>query len=153
MKVALDSNILVYLAGGERVPGDRTKIVAAREIVEHLLAIATVVVPVQAIGEATRVLREKYRRSHSEVGAAFEGWAGIYDFAPTTADHVARGLDLVQTHRLQHWDAIITAVASDADCLILLSEDMQHGFIWRGLTIVNPFAVPQHHLLASLLEP
>lgn len=151
MRIALDSNILVYLAGGERRPGDDAKIATARSTAGHLLASATVVVPIQAIGEATRVLREKYRRSPEHVAAAFESWIEIYETVSTDSESMARGLDLATIHHFQHWDAIIVAVSADAECSLFLSEDMQDGFVWRGLTIINPFADPLHPLLASLL--
>jgi predicted nucleic acid-binding protein len=32
------------------------------------------------------------------------------------------------------------AAAAQAGCRLLLSEDMQDGFTWRGVTIRNPFA-------------
>jgi predicted nucleic acid-binding protein len=43
-------------------------------------------------------------------------------------------------------------VVVEADCRLLLSEDMQDGFIWHGVTIANPFAHPRHPLLEGLLE-
>ena len=35
---------------------------------------------------------------------------------------------------------------------LLLSEDLQDGFTWRGVTVANPFAAQQHPLWASLLR-
>ena len=61
-------------------------------------------------------------------------------------------INLAVDHRLNIWDSVMISVASEAGCRLLLSEDMQDGFAWRGLTVVNPFAVPQHPLLASLLD-
>jgi predicted nucleic acid-binding protein len=43
------------------------------------------------------------------------------------------------------------AAAADAGCRLLLSEDLQEGFTWRGVTVVNPFADTRHPLLAALL--
>jgi hypothetical protein len=34
---------------------------------------------------------------------------------------------------------------------LLLSEDMQDGFIWNGVPVVNPFGKVRHSLLAGLL--
>ena len=42
-------------------------------------------------------------------------------------------------------------VTASADCRILLSEDMHDGFVWRGLTVIDPFVERVHPLLASLL--
>jgi hypothetical protein len=49
------------------------------------------------------------------------------------------------------WDAIILAAASEAGCRVLLSEDMQEGFTWGGVTIINPFAFSPHRLLVDLM--
>jgi hypothetical protein len=34
---------------------------------------------------------------------------------------------------------------------LLLSEDLQDGFTWGGVTVANPFAARRHALLESLL--
>lgn len=47
---------------------------------------------------------------------------------------------------------MIVAVAAEAGCRLLISEDLQDGFTWAGLTIVNPFAQPVHPLLQAALR-
>jgi predicted nucleic acid-binding protein len=59
--------------------------------------------------------------------------------------------DLAATHRLGIWDSIMIAVAAENGCQLLLSEDLQDGFIWSGLTGANPFAAVPHPLLTALL--
>jgi predicted nucleic acid-binding protein len=49
-------------------------------------------------------------------------------------------VDLAAEHRISIWDAVILGCAAEASCRVLFSEDMQHGFIWRGLTVINPFS-------------
>ena len=44
------------------------------------------------------------------------------------------------------------SVAAEGGCRLLLSEDLQDGFSWRGVTIANPFAASRHPLLDALLE-
>lgn len=41
--------------------------------------------------------------------------------------------------------------AAAAGCTLLLSEDMQGGFVTRGLTIVDPLREDTHPKLAALL--
>jgi predicted nucleic acid-binding protein len=50
------------------------------------------------------------------------------------------------------WDALVMAVAAENRCRIVLSEDLQHGFTWRGTTIVNPFLPDESPLLAAILS-
>ena len=59
--------------------------------------------------------------------------------------------DLATDHQLGIWDAVILSAASQAGCRLLLSEDLQEGFTWGGVTVVNPFSSPQHALLHALL--
>jgi predicted nucleic acid-binding protein len=49
-------------------------------------------------------------------------------------------------------DAVMLSVAADAGCRLVLSEDLQDGFTWRGVTVTNPFGGEQHALLDSLLR-
>jgi predicted nucleic acid-binding protein len=41
---------------------------------------------------------------------------------------------------------------SDAGCRLLLSEDLQEGFTWSGVTVANPFAPARHALLDAVLS-
>jgi predicted nucleic acid-binding protein len=61
-------------------------------------------------------------------------------------------MDLVVDHRFQVWDALIMAVAAENHCRMLLSEDLQNNFIWRGVTVVNPFTLPTSPLLDNVLQ-
>jgi predicted nucleic acid-binding protein len=55
-------------------------------------------------------------------------------------------------NQLRIWDAIVLAATAEAGCQLLLTEDLQDGFSWAGVTVVNPFAVPSHKLLSALLH-
>ena len=61
-------------------------------------------------------------------------------------------MDLAVDHQLSIWDAVILAAAAETGCRLVLSEDMQEGFAWRGLTVANPFADQRHALLQAILE-
>ena len=65
------------------------------------------------------------------------------------APRCAAAIRLIE--QLHILDALIVAVAAENRCRILLSEDLQAGFTWRGVTVVNPFAAPSSPLLASLI--
>lgn len=36
---------------------------------------------------------------------------------------------------------------------MLLSEDLQDGFVWRGVSVANPFGHHKDELLSALLNP
>ena len=60
-------------------------------------------------------------------------------------------MDLAADHQLGLWDALILSAAADAGCRLLLSEDLQDGFTWSGVTVTNPFGSSPHTLLGALL--
>jgi predicted nucleic acid-binding protein len=78
-------------------------------------------------------------------------WADSFEVADSGWAAFQSAFDLTVDHNLQIWDALILAVTAENRCRILLSEDMQHGFTWRGVTVVNPYQIPSHPLLTSFL--
>jgi len=149
-RVALDSNILAYLAGVIHVEADKTKVDKALTVIEQLSNVR-LIAPVQALGELFIVLRRSGKsaaKARDTVTDMLETFA-----APASEPRTVRAaLDLVVDHKLQFWDAMIVSAAADAGCALLLSEDMQHGFVSRGLTIANPLAEEAHPKLAALLK-
>jgi predicted nucleic acid-binding protein len=47
---------------------------------------------------------------------------------------------------------MIFCVAAEVGCRYLISEHMQHGFTWRGLTIINPFSQEGDRTLCAVLD-
>ena len=60
-------------------------------------------------------------------------------------------MDIAADHRLQIWDALILSVAAENGSRLLLSEDLQDGFTWHGVTVVNPFTARPSTLLQDFL--
>jgi predicted nucleic acid-binding protein len=79
-------------------------------------------------------------------------WIDGFSVEGTAPGVLVVAADLAATHQLDIWDAVILSAASAAGCSLLLSEDLQDGFIWGGVTVVNPFAESLHPLLASALD-
>jgi predicted nucleic acid-binding protein len=78
-------------------------------------------------------------------------WADSHETVDTPWAAFQAAFDLTTTGQFQIWDALIINIAAENRCRMLLSEDMQHNFTYRGVTIVNPYAIPTHPLLAPLL--
>ena len=103
-------------------------------------------------GELFRVLVGKGDCSRAAARAAIVTWRDTYATPATTQVTMLAAMDLAADHDLSIWDAVILAAAADAGCRLLLSEDMQDGFAWRGLTVANPFADRRHPLLTAILN-
>lgn len=151
MRVALDSNILAYLAGVSRSAKDDDKITKVRELVSRLAESVSLVAPAQTLGELFVVLRRS-GASAEEAREVLLEFAEAFGTSASEIRTVLSAADLVVDHKLQFWDALIVTAAADAGCALLLSEDMQHGFVTRGLTIVNPLVDDAHPKLAVLIE-
>lgn len=139
MAIALDSNILLYASGFIRIEADRAKVETARTLIMHLDGQRTVVAA-QALGEVHHVLT-RFGMSLIDARAEVARARGGGTVIPTLAPTFDAALDLATRHRFQIWDAIIVTTAAEAGARWLLSEDMQDGFVWRGVTILNPFPI------------
>lgn len=146
MRVALDTNVLAYAEG----VNDSEKRDIVLELVRNLPQESTII-PVQVLGELFNVLTRKAGRSRAEAREALLGWRDTFPVVETAPEVMLAAADLATDHRLGIWDAVILSVASQAGCRLLLSEDLQDGFTWGGVTVVDPFASPRHALLESLL--
>jgi predicted nucleic acid-binding protein len=151
IRIAFDTNILVYLANTSATAVDAVKTVKLLDMMERLEGQADLVVPVQALGELNTVLRRN-RVTSERSSLILEQWIASSENPPSTMSTLRIALDLSRRHRLQFWDSLVVAAASEAGCLLLLSEDMPNGFTVRGLTVVNPLIDKPHRALAWLFD-
>ena len=147
MNVAIDSNVL---ASAEGVNGTQNRD-AAIALLQALPPESTLV-PVQALGELFAVLVRKARKPRADAAAAVLSWGDAFPLIETSNDVLLAATDLAQAHQLSLWDAVMLSAAADARCRLLLSEDLQDGFTWRGVTVTNPFASRRHPLLEALIS-
>jgi len=147
LRIALDTNILAYAEG---INGTEWRS-SALDLVARLPQEATVI-PVQVLGELFNVLVRKAGKPRAEAREALLSWRDTFPVVETSPEVMLSALDLASDHQLGIWDAVILSAASQAGCRLLLSEDMQEGFTWGGVTVVNPFASPQHPLLNASLD-
>ena len=133
-RIALDTNVIAYAEG---VNGAERRAVATQILRD--LNEDEIVIPAQALAELFTLLIRKVRRPVPEVRAAVMSWHDAYLIADTSSGVLLDAMELASTHRFGLWDAIMLAAAAASGCRWLLSEDMQDGFTWRGVTIRNPF--------------
>lgn len=146
MKIAIDTNVLAY-AEGTNGSDMRDK---ALKLIQRLPQ-ESIVLPVQTMGELFHVLVRKAKRRPAKAREAILAWCDAYSLVETSAFVLFSAADLAIDHGLSIWDSVILAAAANAGCRLLLSEDLQNGFTWNSVTVVNPFEDKPHPLLASLL--
>jgi len=146
MKIALDTNVLAYAEGANgAVMRDK-----ALELIQRLPP-AAIVLPVQTLGELFNVLVRKAKRRPARARVALQSWCDAYALVETSAAVMISATDLASDHGLTIWDSVVLAAAAEGNCRLLLSEDLQEGFTWRGVTVANPFAATRHPMLAAVL--
>lgn len=147
MKLALDTNVLAYAEGVNGVLLKK----AALELLKNL-PLGLVVVPVQVLGELYRVLVGKAGWKTAAAHAALLSWSDAYQTIETSTDVMLAAADVAVHHKFGIWDAVILCAGEEAGCRLLLSEDMQHGFTYKGITVVNPFTKTRHPLLEAVMN-
>ena len=147
MRAALDTNVLAYAEGINGLAMQRK----AWELIARLPS-TIAVLPVQVLGELFNVLTRKAKRTRADASLAVQRWADAFPVADTSASSFLTAIDLSVAHDLSIWDAVIMSVASEADCRLLLTQDLHNGLNWGGVTVVDPFTEPAHELLGYLLD-
>lgn len=147
MKIALDTNVLAYAEG----IGEGAK---RRKILDLLSALPAdnVVLPAQTLGELFRVLTGKSSIARTKARAIVLSWSDAFGVHDSMRTAFLSAFDLAAEMSMQIWDGLVLSVAAEARCRILLSEDFQHGFTWRGVTVVNPYTDEVHPLIKALSE-
>lgn len=126
----LDSNVVIYAFSKDH------RAARAVEIIEYRPAIS-----VQTLNEFVNVARRKLKFDDDQIeaGLAYIITACSNVHALTLSTHNL-GYRLSTRYRLHIYDALIVAVALEAGCDTLYSEDMQDGLVIEDLlTIRNPF--------------
>ena len=146
MRDAIDTNVLAYAEG----VGDRERQGRAIDLLARL-DLSSTLLPAQTLGELFRVLTGKARRSPQEARDAILGWSDSFLVVDSTWSAFQTAFEVSAGHGLQIWDALILSVAAENRCRLLLSDDLQDGFTWNGVTVVNPFLSEPSALLARAI--
>ena len=140
MRAAFDTNVLAYATGMRLVDADEAKIISANLLIGPILAEGALVLPAQVQAELHHLLRRKAGFSPMLAAEMVAEYAESSTTIPTDPSVLAEAFEIAEKHGLQTYDAIILAAAAQGGCDVLYSEDMQHGFEWNGVLVVNPFA-------------
>ncbi len=132
----LDTNIFVYSF-------DRSAPAKARRATELIRQAATGkgIVSYQVVQEFFNVALRRFAVPMT-VAEAEQYLATV--FRPLMAVHSSQALygnalRFSERYRLPWYDALILAAASQAQCRVLYSEDLQHGQRFEDVQIQNPF--------------
>ena len=127
MSVFLDTNVLGYLLDSGR-----------KEKIARRLAGDHPHISVQVLNEFIAVCKKcgKDRETTYQLADAIANGSTVHEITLSTY----RLAQAVATrYQLSHWDGLIVAATTLAQCETLYSEDMQHGQVIGTVKVVNPF--------------
>ena len=133
----LDTNILLYCEDS----ANPAKQVKALGLVQEHLRRKTGVVSMQVLQEYFSNATRKLGVDPSLARQKIEVYTRFYVVEPSVSD-IFTAIDLHLLRKLAFWDAMTVRCAMQASCREVLSEDMQHGQVFDGVRIVNPFLQP-----------
>jgi len=135
-KVFVDTNVWVYRA--DESPEEQAKHDRAEAVLTENPG--RLVLSTQVILEFYVTVTRRLRRpvSHDRALTAVRGMALLTVVMPDVA-LVLSAISITQTARISLWDALIVEAARAAGCERILTEDLSHGQVIRGVEVVDPF--------------
>jgi predicted nucleic acid-binding protein len=130
LPVFLDTNIVLY----SFLSDDSNKAVKAEKLLEIGDCIS-----VQVLNEMISVLRGRKKWSWNDVDTALGVAAEVLSVVDLTLEAHQLAVAISTRYNYSIYDANILASAKLSGCDTLWSEDMQHGQVVEGVTILNPF--------------
>jgi predicted nucleic acid-binding protein len=136
-KVFFDSNIIVYAYDSH----DPAKQARAQTCLASAIEEETARLSVQVLGEFFVVVTRKIKNplSISEGEKVVEILAAL-PVTPLDLPLVRRAIETQKEYGISYWDALIIAAAERADCVRVLSEDLNAGQIYNNVLVENPFS-------------
>ena len=134
MRSLLDTNILVYADAADEPAKQRR----ALALIMALRSDGSAVLSTQVLQEFVNVALRKLHLPQALIRERIAFYRR-FEMVPASADVIAGALDLHLLHGLSFYDALIVQAAAVSGCQRVLSEDMQHGAVYGGVRIENPF--------------
>lgn len=132
----VDTNILFYAAGLHPESPEKAEVALSMLSSRETLAISVQVLQ-EFFDKSTR--RARHSRLSDDEAIAFLNTLRTLEIVPLTAALFDQAIAIKRRTNFRYWDCAIIAAALSLGCDTLYSEDMQHGQIIDGLTIINPF--------------
>jgi predicted nucleic acid-binding protein len=133
-KAFLDTNVILY-ANDARDPVKQHR---AIEAVAEQLREETGVVSTQVLQEYAVAAESKLKQDPDTVLRQVILLESL-EVVVVTPPLIRRALELHHRYRIGYWDACILGAAEHARCKVVLSEDLNPGQLYAGLTVRNPF--------------
>ena len=132
----VDTNVLLYSVSTD--PAEANKAAVAIELLADEGLCLSVQVLQEFYVQATRVTRSE-PLPHDDAVAFVETWQR-FRVQEMSVALMRDALAAARRWRVSYWDAAIIEAARMLECSELLTEDLNPGQVFDGVTVVNPFA-------------
>lgn len=130
----VDTNVLVYLFDND-APEKQSR---ARQLLEN--ETENLILSTQVLGEFyVTVTRKLARPLEPDLAREAVDDLCALRVRSVRAELVQAAVRRSDASQLSYWDALIVETAVDAGASTLLTEDLQHGQVFDGLRVVDPF--------------
>ena len=133
-KVFIDTNILVY-SNDKAYPKKQNK---SKEIIREVFKNGNGVISTQILHEYFVISTQKLKLSARDVRNQMDN---LLDFEVIEIDVplIKEAIDCSILDQISYWDALVVVSAQKGGCALLLTEDLNHGQVIKGVKIENIF--------------
>ena len=134
-KVFFDTNILIYSID-ERYPKKKE---IASKILNDASISKTGVISTQSLQEFYNAATKKLNLSKQAAKEYVNLFSKQFPVTQISVSLILNAINISIKNNLSFWDSLIVSAANDTGCVIVFSEDMNHGQIIGGAKVLNPF--------------
>ncbi|MBF0491903.1 MAG: PIN domain-containing protein [Deltaproteobacteria bacterium] len=135
-KIFIDTNVLFYAYD----ENGSEKHLLAKNKLEEIWQNSSGVISLQVLQEfynsaSKKLINKLQHHKLKEIIGLYKAW----ELVKLDISGLLQAIDLQQDYKISFWDSLIVQAALSAHCVILLTEDLNHGQKIKGMKIVNPF--------------
>lgn len=134
-KCFFDSNILIYSVD----ESNPEKKAIAENILSSAITGRCGTLSTQSLQEFYNVLTKKLKRKKTDTKQLVRDLSELFTIEEIKIHNIFEAIDISIQTQFSFWDSLIIAMAEQAGCSILYSEDLNNNQIIENVRIVNPF--------------
>lgn len=134
----IDTNVAVYAYDSSS--GDRQAI--AQQVLREAANSRVGVLSIQVLGEFFHATVTRKRLLTIDQARVALAALRHLEVVKVDEEMVDQAIIFHERFQLRYWDALIVSTAKLSGCTSVLSEDLNEGQDYDGVTVVNPFLVP-----------
>ncbi len=133
-KIFIDTSVLIYSQNTK----EAEKQSICRKVLSNIADNSLIVI-------STQVMQEYYNVATLKMGIEkllakrTVQMFDVYEIVTIQPSIIFKAMDIHVLHQLSFWDSLIISAAKSANCMMLLTEDMNDGQVIEGVKIQNPF--------------